>query len=309
MKNKLKMKTYNVLIVSGYSGAGKTYALKYLEASGYYCVDNLPIKLLESFMKLYIEGDVRQSSHNIAIGVDIRSTINFDDCKSIIDKLKKQGCKVRLLFMTSEKQVLIQRYQETRNSHPLTMLKIGSTDNGKEIGLDDAIEMEFSLLEPLRRIADLLIDTSNTTVHELRQQIFSLFGTGGVEDHKLVLRVTSFGFSKGIPTDVDLMFDVRFLPNPHFDPALRPLTGIDKPVREFLEGKAVFVKFWDKLTDLLDLLIPEYTKEGKSYLTIGVGCTGGRHRSVMIAQKIAEYFETKEYKCIVEHRDIYMPHA
>jgi len=297
------MKAYNLLIVSGYSGAGKTYALKYLEASGYYCVDNLPIKLIESFMKIYMEGNIKKSSHNIAIGVDIRSTIKFDDCKEIIDELKKKGCKVKLLFMTSEKQVLIQRYQETRCAHPLTMLK------ETKIGLEEAIEMEFSLLEPLRRIADLVVDTSNTNVHELRQQIFSLFGMEGTDKHKLVLRVSSFGFSKGIPTDVDLMFDVRFLPNPHFDPTLRPLTGMDKPVIEFLEDKAVFVKFWEKLTDLLDLLMPEYTKEGKTYLTIGVGCTGGRHRSVMIAQKIAKYFELKGYKSIVEHRDIYMPHS
>jgi UPF0042 nucleotide-binding protein len=297
------MKTYNVLIVSGYSGAGKTYALKYLEASGYYCVDNLPIKLLESFMKIYKEGEVKGAAHNnIAIGVDIRSTINFNDCKGIIDDLKKKGCKVTLLFMTADKQVLIQRYQETRNAHPLTMVKTAKT-------LEDAIEQEISLLEPLRREADLVIDTSNSTVHELRQQIFSLLSLGDTNKHKLILKVTSFGFSKGIPTDVDLLFDVRFLPNPHFDPALRPLTGMDKPVAEFLEEKKVFVKFWEKLSGLLDMLVPEYTKEGKSYLTIGVGCTGGRHRSVMIAQKIAEYFELKGYKCIVEHRDIYMPHS
>jgi len=296
------MKTYNVLIVSGYSGAGKTYALKYLEASGYYCVDNLPIKLLESFMKIYKEGAVKGGAHNIAIGVDIRSTINFNDCKDIIDDLKTKGCKVTLLFITAEKQVLIQRYQETRSAHPLTMLKTAKT-------LEDAIEQEISLLEPFRRIADLVIDTSNSTVHELRQQIFSLLSFEDASKHKLILKVSSFGFSKGIPTDVDLLFDVRFLPNPHFDPALRPLTGKDKPVIEFLEGKKVFVKFWEKLSDLLDMLMPEYTKEGKSYLTIGVGCTGGRHRSVMIAEKIAEYFELKGYKCIVEHRDIYMPHS
>ncbi len=296
------MKTYNVLIVSGYSGAGKTYALKYLEASGYYCVDNLPIKLLEAFMKIYSEGEIKGSAHNIAIGVDVRSTINFNDCKDIIADLKKKGCKVTLLFITAEKQVLLQRYQETRSAHPLTMIKAAKT-------LEDAIEQEISLLEPIRRESDLLIDTSNSTVHELRQQIFSLLSLEDASKHKLILKVSSFGFSKGIPTDVDLLFDVRFLPNPHFDPALRPLTGKDKPVVEFLEGKKTFVKFWEKLSGLLDMLVPEYTKEGKSYLTIGVGCTGGRHRSVMVAQKIAEYFELKGYKCIVEHRDVYMPHS
>ncbi|MFH1223225.1 MAG: RNase adapter RapZ, partial [Pseudomonadota bacterium] len=170
------------------------------------------------------------------------------------------------------------------------------------------IEKEISLLEPLRSNADLVIDTSNTTVHELRQQIFSLFSVSGLSEHKLLLRVISFGFSKGIPTDIDLMFDVRFLPNPHFDPKLRPLTGKDKPVKEFLEEKKITNKFWEKLSGLLDFLIPEYSKEGKSYLTIGIGCTGGRHRSVMVAERVKDYFELKGYKCIIEHRDIYLPH-
>ena len=295
------MKNNNLLIISGYSGAGKTNALKYMEALGYYCVDNLPIKLIESFLDLYLEENVKTVPQNIAVCVDIRSTINFKDCKSILERLKKRGYKVQVLFITAEKQILLQRYQETRSSHPLTMIK-------GDMGLEDAIDQEISFLEPMRRHADLVIDTSNTTVHELRQQIFQLFSTSGISENKLLLRIISFGFSKGIPTDVDLMFDVRFLPNPHFDPALKSLTGKDPAVKEFLDGKKITGSFWQKLSELLDFLIPEYTKEGKSYLTIGVGCTGGRHRSVMIAEKIRERFEAKGYKCIVEHRDIYLPH-
>jgi UPF0042 nucleotide-binding protein len=299
-----------ILIVSGYSGSGRTYALKYLEACGYYCVDNLPIKLIEPYLELYKKDNIRGYSH-IAIGVDIRSTFIFDNCKAIIEKLKKRGYEVKLLFITADEQVVLQRYQETRNSHPLTMMKsIPGKTSKKPLGLEDAIDLEFSLLEPLRRNADIVVDTSNTTVHELRQQIFSLFSLENKDtQHKLLLRVVSFGFSKGIPTDVDLLFDVRFLPNPHFDPKLRPLTGMDKPVQEFLDTKKETLKFWDKMSGLMDFLVPEYTKEGKSYLTIGVGCTGGRHRSVMVAEKIKDHFELKGYRCIVEHRDIYLPHV
>jgi len=299
-----------ILIVSGYSGSGRTYALKYLETCGYYCVDNLPIKLIEPYLDLYKKDDMGGYSH-IAIGVDIRSTLNFDNCRAIIEKLRTRGYEVRLLFITAEKQVVLQRYQETRNPHPLTLIKgVKSKSSKKSISLEEAIDLEFSMLEPLRRIADIVIDTSNTNVHELRQQIFSLFSIENKEaQNKLLLRIISFGFSKGIPTDVDILFDVRFLPNPHFDAELRPLTGKDKPVREFLEGKKATSIFWQKLSDMMDFLVPEYTKEGKSYLTIGVGCTGGRHRSVMIAEKIKDYFEAKGYRCIVEHRDIYLPHV
>jgi UPF0042 nucleotide-binding protein len=303
------MKPNSILIVSGYSGAGKTYALKYLESLGYYCVDNLPVKLIESFLDLYLKDNIKKTSDHIAIGVDIRSTINFDDCKDVIDKLKKCGYIVRLLFVKSEKQVIFQRYQETRNAHPLTSLKRAVTAK-KQLSLEDAIEAEISLLEPLRRISDLVIDTSNTNVHELRQQISSMFNIEAAgAPQKLIIKVVSFGFSKGIPTDIDLMFDVRFLPNPHFDQKLRKLTGLDREVKEFLESKKELAKFWTKLSDLLDFLEPEYTKEGKSYLSIGIGCTGGRHRSVMIAERIKEYFVDKGYNSIVEHRDIFMPHT
>ncbi|MCX6111760.1 MAG: RNase adapter RapZ [Proteobacteria bacterium] len=279
-------------------------------SSGYYCVDNLPIKLIEPYLDLYKKDDISGYS-NIAIGVDIRSTLNFDNCRAIIEKLKTHGYEVKLLFITADKQIVLQRYQETRNAHPLTMMKnVKSKTSKKSISLEESVDLEFSLLEPLRRIADIVIDTTNTNVHELRQQIFSLFSIGNKESqHKLLLRIISFGFSKGIPTDVDLLLDVRFLPNPHFDINLRPLTGMDKPVKEFLESKKATVVFWERLSSLMDFLVPEYTKEGKSYLTIGVGCTGGRHRSVMIAEKIKEHFEAKGYRCIVEHRDIYLPHV
>jgi RNase adapter protein RapZ len=297
-----------ILIVSGYSGSGRTYALKYLESNGYYCVDNLPINLIEPYMDLYTKDEMRGYSH-IAIGVDIRSTLDFDDCKLIIERIKKSGIEVKLLFMTADTQVLLQRYQETRSPHPLTIMKnIPGRSLKKPLSLEEAVELEIALLEPLRSISDITIDTTNTNVHELREQVFSLFSIGGKESkYKLLLRIISFGFSKGTPVDVDLIFDVRFLPNPHFVPGLRKLTGKDQEVKEFLKEKTVVNEFSDRLFNLLDFLVPEYNKEGKSYLTIGVGCTGGRHRSVMMAEDIKEHFQEKGYRTIIEHRDVYYP--
>jgi UPF0042 nucleotide-binding protein len=297
-----------ILIVSGYSGSGRTYALKYLESSGYYCVDNLPINLVEPYINLYTKDEMRGYSH-IAIGVDIRSTLDFDDCKLIIDKIKRSGIEVKLLFMTTDTQILLQRYQETRSPHPLTIMKnIPGRTKKAPLSLEEAVDLEMVLLEPLRSISDITIDTSNTNVHELREQIFSLFSIASKgSKHKLLLRIISFGFSKGTPVDVDLIFDVRFLPNPHFVPELRKLTGKDQPVKDFLNDKAVVVEFSERLFNLLDFLVPEYNKEGKSYLTIGVGCTGGRHRSVMIAEDIKEHFANKGYSTVIEHRDVYYP--
>ena len=298
-----------ILIVSGYSGSGRTYALKYLESSGYYCVDNLPINLIEPYIALYTKDEMRGYSH-IAIGVDIRSTLDFDDCKLIIEKIRRPGLEVKLLFMTADTQVLLQRYQETRSPHPLTIMEhIPGRTKKVPLSLEEAVDLEIALLEPLRSISDITIDTSNTNVHELREQIFSLFPMDSKESkYKLLLRIISFGFSKGTPVDVDLIFDVRFLPNPHFVQGLRSLTGKDQPVKDFLKEKGVVVDFSERLFYLLDFLVPEYNKEGKSYLTIGIGCTGGRHRSVMIAEEVKDHFEHKGYRTIIEHRDVYYPH-
>lgn len=285
------MTNKNLVLVSGYSGSGKTHALKYLENCGYYCVDNLPLQLLISYLDLYFNNNIGyESNSKIAIGIDVRSTSDFSSCDETIDKIKKNGFNFKLLFMTADKNVLIKRFKETRNFHPINLT------------LELAIDKEIAMLNPLRRNSDLIFDTSNTNVHELRQHIYSLFLDDNVES-KMLIRVVSFGFSKGIPLDLDLMFDVRFLPNPYFIPELKNFTGKDLPVSNFLESKETFIYFWEKLTDLLNFLIPLYKKEGKSYLTVGIGCTGGKHRSVFIAEKLYAYFSS--YAVKIEHRDIF----
>lgn len=284
-----------LLIVSGYSGSGKSLALKFIEDLGYYCVDNLPIKLIEPFLDLYEKENKKNSK--IAICVDIRSTLNFENCKHLIDSLKtRKNYKISLLFITTDKHVILQRFQESRRGHPLTSFK--------GITINEAVDSEFALLEPLRRISDIVIDTTLSNVHELKQELFALFSTKSGKS-ALKVRVISFGFSMGIPTDIDLLFDVRFLPNPHFEKNLRPLTGKDKLVVQFLESKKETEKFWKHLKSLFDFLNPLYIKEGKTYLAIGVGCTGGKHRSVMIAEKLNKYFKEEGMSSVVEHRDIY----
>lgn len=287
-------KKIELLIVSGYSGTGKTYALKNLEALGYYCVDNLPIELVDNFLDLYLR---THKSYKIAVCIDIRSTFIFDNCHQIIKNLKDKGFKIKLLFLTSDKKVLLQRYQETRSRHPLSNIK----GKHEDITLDDAIDLEFKLLNPLRAISDIIIDTSNKNIHQLREHIFSIF----LEDNKkLTIRVISFGFSKGIPLDCDMVFDVRFLPNPYFENDLKHMTGKDKKIANFLNKKEEMKKFWKKFSSLLKFLIPQYEKEGKSYLTIGIGCTGGRHRSVYIAEKFKKLLSKYKYYVIIEHRDL-----
>lgn len=284
------MTNKNLVLVSGYSGSGKTHTLKYFENCGYYCVDNLPLQLLIPYLDLYFNNNIGyESNHKIAIGIDVRSTSDFSHCNEIIGNIKKSGFNFKLLFMTADKNVLVKRFKETRNFHPINLT------------LELAIEKEIEMLNPLRRSADLIFDTTNTNVHELRQHIYSLFLDDNIENNMLI-RVVSFGFSKGIPLDLDLLFDVRFLPNPYFVPELKNFTGKDELVGEFLENKDIFTQFWEKLTDMLNFLIPLYRKEGKSYLSIGVGCTGGKHRSVFIAEKLSKYFS--DYSIKLEHRDI-----
>jgi len=280
-----------LILISGYSGSGKTHALKYLENCAYYCIDNLPLQLLVPYLDLYFKNSVDYvQNYKIAVGIDVRSTSNFKDIGKIITELRKTFSTINLLFMTAEKSNLISRFKETRNYHPINL------------SLELAIDKEIALLNPLRTIADIIIDTSKTNVHELRQHIYSLFLK---EDNvnKFLIRFVSFGFSKGIPLDLDTLFDVRFLPNPYFIIELKNFTGIDKVIDDYISKKKVFKDYWLHLVKLLDFLIPNYKKEGKSYLSIGIGCTGGRHRSVLVAEKLAKHYSNFGVK--IEHRDIY----
>jgi len=288
---KLNQNNKNLVLVSGYSGGGKTHTLKFLENCGYYCVDNLPLQLLIPYLDLYFKNSIDYNpNYKVAIGIDVRSTSNFKDISKIIDTLKNNLYNVKIVFMAAEKNILISRFKETRNYHPINL------------SLELAIDKEIALLNSLRTIADIVIDTSKTNVHELRQHIYSMFLN---EDtlNKFLIRFVSFGFSKGIPLDLDTLFDVRFLPNPYFVPELKSYTGLDKEVDNYISKKKVFKDYWQLLINLLDYLIPNYKKEGKSYLSIGVGCTGGRHRSVLLVEKLSKYY--LKYGVKVEHRDIY----
>jgi RNase adapter protein RapZ len=295
------MKSTEIVIVSGYSGTGKTCVLKYFEALGFYCVDNLPIKLIDSFLELYFENKTSKAKEKIAVGVDIRSTINFNNCRSTVDHLRSKGFNVKILFLTSKKEVLLRRYQETRSVHPLTKLK--SLDS-KDVSLEKAVDEEFKLLEELRKISDIILDTSSTNVHQLKSLIFSVFSNDKGKKNKLIVRIISFGFSKGIPVDSNLIFDVRFLPNPFFESDLKDKTGQNEKVAKFIESQEEFKPFWEKFYNFISFLIPQYENEGKTYLTISVGCTGGKHRSVAIAEKLADVLKKEKHQVILEHRDM-----
>ncbi len=281
------------VIVTGVSGAGKSTALKVLEDAHYYCVDNLPVPLIEKFTSLILETQ-QEEFQNVALGVDVRSGQALDDLEQVLDNLKKQGCLYEILFLDARDAVLIKRYKETRRSHPLAAA--GRVDVG--------IHQERNRLRLLRQRADYLIDTSNLLTRELREEMRKIF----VDDQKfgnLVISVLSFGFKYGIPSDSDLVFDVRFLPNPYYVDELRPLTGEDEKVFEYVMACDASREFANKLEDLVSFLIPKYMQEGKTSLVIGIGCTGGKHRSVTLARELYGRLAAHPgYGLRLEHRDI-----
>lgn len=280
------------VIVTGMSGAGKSSVLKMLEDSGYFCVDNLPIPLISKFTEMT---RMPQSQvEKVALGVDIRSGSSLQELDEIITQLKKEEIDLKILFLDAADEILVKRFKETRRVHPLTM-------HGRvELGI--RIEREKLLF--LRRTADYILDTSNLLVRELRQEIEKIF-VGDEQYHNLFITILSFGFKYGIPTDSDLVFDVRFMPNPYYDLTLRPLTGNDIPIQEFVMSSEVSHEFLRKLEDMIKFLIPNYVAEGKNQLVISVGCTGGKHRSVTIANRLYEMLAAQGgYGVKVEHRDI-----
>jgi len=279
-----------VIIVTGLSGSGKTVGLRALEDSGFFCVDNLPVTLISLFIaRLAKKGDIKK----VGIGIDIREQAFLSKIDSTLQPLKKKY-KIEVLFLEAEKGVLIRRFKETRRPHPLS---IGGSD------IEKAINREKEMLMPLRTMADRIIDTSSYTPHQLRQLITSLYSSGE-KIHDMSLTLMSFGYKYGVPQNVDLLFDVRFIPNPNFVPELKELSGIDMPVKKFIFEKSETKEFIKKLKGLLDFLIPLYIKEGKTYLTIGIGCTGGKHRSPAIAEKIASLINDHTVGVNIIHRDI-----
>ncbi len=282
-----------LVIVSGLSGAGKTVALRALEDTGFFCLDNLPVTLIESFLATI---ESRASMRNVGIGVDIREKTFLGDAYRIISTLKERYA-IEILFLEAEKEVMIRRFKETRRPHPM----IASSGAA---GIEEAIEEEKRQLMILRESADRIVDTSNYTPHNLRQLIISSYGRFE-STQKLNIALISFGYKFGIPQNVDLLFDVRFLPNPYFVPSLRLLTGLDKDVADFVLASGDTKELLDRLNNLLDFLIPRYIKEGRAYLVIGVGCTGGKHRSPVIVQELVKNVQlSHSIEVVSNHRDI-----
>ena len=280
-----------IVIVTGMSGAGKSTALKVFEDIGYYCVDNMPVALVEKFVELAVAGN--SGLKNIALGVDIRSGQAFGGFENVLERLSNSGTKYEILFLDCADSVLVKRYKETRRSHPLAAS--GRVNRG--------IALEREALEFLKRKSDYILDTSSLLTRELRQEIERIF----VRDEKhnnLFVTVLSFGFKYGIPADADLVFDVRFLPNPYYIEELKPLTGNDKPIQDYVMGYPQAAEFLDRLEDMLNFLIPNYILEGKNSLVIAIGCTGGKHRSVTLANELYKRLSDKDYGIKIEHRDI-----
>lgn len=280
-----------LVIVTGMSGAGKTIALKMLEDIGFYCVDNLPISLVDKFVQLVSEGT---SIEKAALGLDIRSGEELGNLDEILENWRRSNVDVQVLFLDANDAVLIKRYKETRRTHPLA--GAGRLENG--------IEKEREKLAFLKREADYIIDTSMLLTRELRKELEKIF----LQDARyknMYVTVLSFGFKYGIPEDADLVFDVRFLPNPYYDEHLWPLTGQVQAVRDYVMQGGTADAFLKKLYDMIDFLLPNYINEGKNQLVIAVGCTGGKHRSVTIARALYEHLEAVgEYGIRIDHRDI-----
>jgi UPF0042 nucleotide-binding protein len=277
------------VIVSGLSGAGKSVAIQSFEDIGFYCVDNLPTALIPTFADLSVQSKIER----VALGIDVRERDFLDGLFGVLDTLQNNGHGVEILFLEAKEDVLVRRYSETRRKHPL------ATDGSVPTG----IALERQRLEGLRQRATCLLDTSDFNVHELRDLIQATYSAQDATGRMHIV-VLSFGFKFGVPHNTDLMFDVRFLPNPHFDPELRAYTGHDPRVVQFVLADPISKRFLTHLHEFLSMLVPLYVKEGKSYLTISIGCTGGKHRSVVTAEKVGQHLRQLGYRVACHHRDV-----
>lgn len=285
------MKPSLIVVVTGLSGSGRSAALKAFEDIGFYCVDNLPLVLLPDFVDF-----VQKSKEAVlsAIGIDIREKGFPERFPALHRELRNRGSAIETLFLDASDQTLVRRFSETRRPHPLSRGRIA---------LIDGIRQERAALAEIRKLADRIIETSDYTVHDLRQAIERHYARGD-SGRPLVITLITFGYKYGVPFDMDLMFDLRFLPNPHFVPELRGYTGEDARVREYVIAGPESTEFIDRLVQFLEYLLPRYRREGKSYLTIGLGCTGGRHRSVSVGIIIAERLLESGYEVNLKHRDM-----
>lgn len=280
------------VIVTGMSGAGKASASRILEDEGYYVVDNLPVRLIDQFVELMnLPGS---DISKVVLGLDIRADQSFTYVEEVLEALKTKGYHYEILFMDASDETLIRRYKETRRAHPMAPL-------GR---VEDGIEKERDVLHNIKTKADYVIDTSNLLVRDLRQMLTRIFQENK-HYNSLQIMITSFGFKYGIPTDADLVFDVRFLPNPYYIEELKHQTGLDAPVRDYVNSFPQTHEFMDKLTDMITFLIPNYIKEGKNQLVIAIGCTGGQHRSVTLAANLYERLNDHgDYGLKLYHRDV-----
>ena len=285
------------IIISGLSGAGKTSALHVLEDIGYYCVDNIPASLLSTLYTLCLNS-TNESMKRAAVVVDVRGNDNYEQMNNQIEDFKKSHSDVKILFIDARSDIVIMRYKETRRKHPLS-------DRLRDGTVTEAVEFEKALLTPIKRAADYHINTTYMSKKQMRERVISLF----MEDvtKSLTLTFMSFGFKFGIPLEADVVFDVRCLPNPFYIPKLKMLTGLDSSVRNYVLCSNDTQQFLKRTLDLLDFSVPLYYKEGKSELVVGVGCTGGKHRSVTVARALQEHFQSLGYKSVVSHRDIEKP--
>lgn len=286
-------KRVELVVITGYSGAGKSEAIAAFEDGGYFCVDNLPPRMIGGLGELFRhEGSGVQKA---AVVTDVRGGEYFDDLQAVLDELAASGLDLKVVFLEADEEALLRRYTETRRRHPLAR-------SGRIV---DGIREERELLAPLRELADVVIDTTALTGGALRRRIATELIGRDAQENQLALTILTFGFKNGPPSDADLTLDVRFLPNPHYVDELRPLTGLDEPVREYVESGTQAGEFYGRLMPLLEFLLPAYVAEGKQHLTIAVGCTGGRHRSVTVADRISrELGKRDDVKLRLVHRDV-----
>lgn len=280
----------DILVVTGLSGAGRSQAADDLEDLGWFVVDNLPVVLIDKVVELTGEAGGEIGKLCLVVGNARHQAAILES----IDSLRAAGHTVRILFLEASSRELVRRYEATRRKHPMS---------DGVMGLESVIESERAAINQVKAAADLVIDTTGLSVHDLRRQMIQLFGPENAGD-ALQISLVSFGFKNGVPMDVDMMLDVRFLPNPHWDEELRPLSGLDGPVKSFVLSQPLASDFLERISSLVDLILPAYLHEGRSYLTIGVGCTGGRHRSVAISEELARLLTVQGKNPRVSHRDI-----
>ena len=278
------------IIVTGLSGSGKSEAMRALEDMGFYCVDNLPPTLIPKFAELCYQSN--STIDKVALGIDVRGRKFFEALHESLNTLRRDKYPFEVLYLDCADDVLLKRYKMTRRNHPLAINR----------QIPEGIKLERAILEPLKEISDCIIDTSNMKPKDLKEEINKIYADGEVNNN-LTISVVSFGFKHGIPSDSDLVFDVRFLPNPYYEEELRNKTGDDQDVRDYVMNSDISHQFYDKLLDMVNFLVPQYIQEGKHHLVISIGCTGGRHRSVTICNLISDELMKQGYRVVKKHRD------